>query len=133
MSIYIALNAPYAVRSLVYLKDHSGKAVTLKQIAAGIAVPAPFLSKILQNMTRHGLTVSERGSGGGFRLAFPADKINLRDIALAAAGERPLLKVPCLRNGAACARQKTCRLRTVWRDLEEVIEMQLRSRTLAQL
>ena len=131
--LQITQNTTYAVRCLVYLKDHPGKFLPLKQIAAGTHIPAPFLSKILQNMTRHGFTGSARGSGGGFRLALPVEKISMYDIAVAASGGNSALKVPCLRCETPCALRQDCRLRSVWSDLGEVVDMHLRSRTLAQL
>lgn len=131
--LQITQNTTYAVRCLVYLKDHPGKFLPLKQIAAGTNIPAPFLSKILQNMTRRGFTGSARGIGGGFQLALPAEKINMYDIAIAASGSSSPLKVPCDRGEAPCALRQDCRLRGVWSDLGEVVSMQLRSRTLAQL
>lgn len=131
--IHITPKTTYAVRCLVYLKDHPGKFLPLKRIATGTTIPAPFLSKILQNMTRHGFTTSLRGSRGGFRLALPAEKISMYDIALAASGGSSALKAPCARSEEPCARSKDCRLRGVWSDLGEVIDMHLRSRTLSRL
>lgn len=131
--LQITQNTTYAVRCLVYLKDHPGKFRPLNQIAAGTNIPAPFLSKILQNMTRRGFTGSARGVGGGFQLALPAEKISMYDITIAASGGSSALKVPCNRGETPCSLRQDCRLRGVWSDLEEVIGMHLRRRTLAQL
>ena len=131
--LQITHNTTYAVRCLVYLKDRPGKFLPLKQIAAGTNIPAPFLSKILQSMTRHGFAKSGRGSGGGFQLALPAEKISMYDIVLAASGGGAALKVPCVRGEVPCALHQDCRLRSMWSDLGEIIGMHLRSRTLAQL
>lgn len=122
----------YAVRSMVYLKDNADKVVTLKAIAAGTVIPSPFLSKILQNLVRHGYLNSVKGKKGGFKLARPADNISVYDILRATSRGR-LLKTPCHNGERKCEAYAACKLRGVWKDLDGLASVYLRSRTLAQL
>ena len=52
-------------------------------------VPAPYLAKSLQALTRAGITESLSGRHGGFRLARPLDRITLLDIVEAVDGGEP--------------------------------------------
>ncbi len=63
----------YALRAVVYLADQ-GAARTTPQIAEVTKVPAPYLAKVLQSLSREGIVRSQRGLRGGFQLArAPAD------------------------------------------------------------
>ena len=126
--MHIAPITTYAVRSMVYLKDNADKVVTLKTIAAGTVIPYSFLSKILQNLVRHGYLKSVKGKMGGFKLARPAEDISVYDIVWTTTGGR-LLKTPCRKGALTCG----CKLRGLWKDLDGLASVYLRSRTLAQL
>jgi Rrf2 family protein len=52
-------------------------------------VPAPYLAKSLQALTRAGITESTPGRKGGFRLARPAADISLLDVVQAIDGDEP--------------------------------------------
>src|SRR5688572_3492521 len=66
----ISLTAEYALRAMVHLAASADNpSQNVGQIAAATRVPAGYLSKVLQSLSRAGLIVSQRGLGGGFRLA----------------------------------------------------------------
>ena len=62
------------------------RATRANQISKSTGVPVEYLRKVLQRLTRARLVASERGRGGGFRLAKPADRISLLDIVEAIEG-----------------------------------------------
>src|ERR1700683_768221 len=71
----------YAIRSCVHLAQlPGGQYAMVKQIAAEEEIPAHFLAKILQQLTRKGLLRSSKGPTGGFSLRVPPDDIRLLDI-----------------------------------------------------
>jgi Rrf2 family protein len=79
----ISQTAEYALRAVVYLAEQSERPQTIQQIAAATQVPAGYLSKVMQELARHGLVRSQRGLGGGFTLArLPAD-MSVYDVVLA--------------------------------------------------
>ena len=129
----ITLEADYAVRCLVYLKDHDKKLSVLSDISAVTLIPPAFLSKILQKMVRHGLVRSQKGKKGGFRLAKDPERISVSDILLATCGGPTVLKMVCSKSGEPCVFLKNCKIHGVWQDLGKIIEMILRSRKLSQL
>lgn len=129
----ITLEADYAVRCLVYLKDHNKALSVLDDVSAATGIPPAFLSKILQKMARHGLVKSQKGKKGGFRLAKDPERISVSDILIATCGGPTVLKMVCSKSGKPCAFLKTCKIHGVWKDLGKIIGMILQSRKLSQL
>src|SRR5690349_20572545 len=71
----------HAVRALAVLAAlPSGEFAGAADIAEHIGAPPNYLGKLLQALSRHRLVVSQKGSGGGFRLAKPAGRITLFDV-----------------------------------------------------
>jgi Rrf2 family protein len=64
----ISQTAEYALRAIVYLADQDSPRTTV-QIAATTRVPAGYLAKVMQSLSRAGLVKSQRGLNGGFILA----------------------------------------------------------------
>jgi len=78
----------YAIRSFVYLaRVPDGKFAMARQIAEDEKIPAHFLAKILQELTRKGLLRSNKGPSGGFSLRVPASQIKLLDLVEALDGQ----------------------------------------------
>jgi Rrf2 family protein len=68
-------SAEYAIRSFVYLaRIPDGKFAMARHIAKEEQIPAHFLAKILQELTRKGLLRSNKGPSGGFSLRVPANQ-----------------------------------------------------------
>ena len=57
-----------------------------RHIAEEEQIPAHFLAKILQELTRKGLLRSNKGPSGGFALRVPASQIRLLDLVEALDG-----------------------------------------------
>jgi Rrf2 family protein len=57
-----------------------------RHIAKEEQIPAHFLAKILQELTRKGLLRSNKGPSGGFSLRVPASQIRLLDLVEALDG-----------------------------------------------
>jgi Rrf2 family transcriptional regulator, nitric oxide-sensitive transcriptional repressor len=76
----ISQTAEYALRAIVFLAEPHGAAQTNQQIAAATKVPAGYLSKVLQGLSRAGLVVSQRGLGGGFALARAPEEMTILEI-----------------------------------------------------
>jgi Rrf2 family protein len=66
--LMISQTTEYALRAVVYLAQHPSESWTTRQIAAATRVPAGYLSKVLQGLSRSGLITSQRGRHGGFQL-----------------------------------------------------------------
>jgi Rrf2 family iron-sulfur cluster assembly transcriptional regulator len=72
----------YAVRAMIYLAINAGNSTKtgIKKISSELAIPAPFLAKILQILAKHKLLTSSKGPNGGFSLGRDARKITLYEI-----------------------------------------------------
>lgn len=75
------LSSQYAIRAMIHLAGlESGRLVQAHIMAKELGLPAPYLSKILQQMVKDGLTISRKGPSGGFALARKPGEIRLYDI-----------------------------------------------------
>ncbi len=129
----ITLETDYAVRCLVYLKDHKDGVCVLGDISKGTKIPAAFLSKILQKMIKRGLVKSSKGKNGGFALAKDPNNISVYNIMQAVCGCETVMKVVCSKTKEPCTFLKSCKIHVVWEDLGKIVKMILESRKLSQL
>jgi Rrf2 family protein len=65
---------------MVLLTQSADEPLTVQMMAARGQIPAPYLSKLLQGLTRAGLVTSQRGVGGGYLLTRRPAEITLADI-----------------------------------------------------
>jgi len=70
----------YALRILGYLVDHSGQWVQGRAIATDTGIPANYLSKILNQLRKHGFVESQKGWGGGFLLVEKATRVTIGEV-----------------------------------------------------
>jgi Rrf2 family protein len=122
----------YAIRGMLYLAGHTeSTSAMLDDIAVTMDAPRSFLAKIFQDLVRTGLVKSSRGSGGGFLLAKPPERITLCEIVEAMEG--PIMPNQCLMGEGICSFQKTCTVHPVWRRLQAVTRGILEEVTLRAL
>ena len=76
----ISQTAEYALRAMVFMAAAEDSAHVTQEIAQRMQVPAGYLSKVLQSLSRAGLVTSQRGLGGGFTLAKPARDISIYEV-----------------------------------------------------
>jgi len=76
----ISQTAEYALRAVVFLADHPNSASTVTQIAEATRVPAGYLAKVMQSLSRAGVVRSQRGLNGGFTLARDAAELTVLEV-----------------------------------------------------
>ena len=124
--------ADYAVRVVIHLTSlPPGTNVRRPDIAKATNVAESFLSKVLQQLVQSGMVSSQRGSGGGFRLAAARDTISVLDVVQAIEG--PIRLNICLEQGPSCARKAWCPAHDVWVEAQAALERVLRSAMVADL
>ena len=79
----ISQTAEYALRAVVWLAANPDKPLTAQQIAEATHVPAGYLAKVLQGLSRAGLLHSQRGLGGGFALARSPSSLTMWEVVQA--------------------------------------------------
>jgi Rrf2 family protein len=90
--MHINATADYALRAVVELASSGqDRPRSLDEIAAAQAIPVSILAKILTQLRNADLVRSQRGSGGGYWLARPAEDLDLGRVIRAVDG--PLVRV----------------------------------------
>lgn len=75
----ISKTAEYALRAAVALAEADGP-VTITLLASTTEVPEDYLAKVMLSLARSGVVTSQKGRGGGFRLAKPAAQLTALDV-----------------------------------------------------
>ena len=84
----------YALRAIVWLASRPAEVQGTAEIARRTQVPAGYLAKVLQELSRRGLVVSTAGRRGGFRLTRPAAKVSVLDVVNAVAPLERIRRCP---------------------------------------
>ncbi len=133
----LSQKAKYALRALLMLAESpEGELVLVADIAERQSVPKKFLELILLEMKKHGILHSQRGKGGGYCLAKPAQQITFGQVIRIMDG--PLAPLPCAsitsyRRCADCTDEKTCQIRMVMRRVRDAMAGILDQTTLADV
>lgn len=75
----ITQTAEYALRAVVFLADQDAPRTT-SVIAQHTQVPAGYLAKVMQGLSKAGLVHSQRGLHGGFVLLTPAAQLTVLEV-----------------------------------------------------
>lgn len=128
----LSKTSEYALRAVLFLARESRDIpVPAGDIAAGLDVPANYLSKILHALSRAGVVSSERGPGGGYRLARPADTMSLADVVGAFDPISPGSR--CLLGRARCHDDQPCAAHARWRQVFDPVTAFFRDTMVAEL
>ena len=105
------LHAVRAILALARLRD--GEFAGAASVAREIGAPQNYLGKLLQTLARHGLVESQKGIGGGFRLAKNAKQVTLFDIV------DPFEQLSrwhgCILGRAECSDTEPCAVHEKWK------------------
>lgn len=100
----------YGLRILMRLAGDPEKAFTTEAIAAEFRISRHHLTKIVRTLASAGIVATQRGAGGGIRLARPAETVTLGDIVRLLEARQAL--VECFQaDGGACVLSPKCRLK----------------------
>jgi Rrf2 family protein len=124
--------ADYAVRAVVELAGSSRESPRkLDEIAAAQAIPAPYLTTIIMELRNAGVIRSQRGSGGGYWLARPAEELDLGSVMRAVGG--PLVAVRGQAPEELAYVGSAVALQQVWLALDASLRMVLEHVTIADI
>lgn len=122
----------HAVRAMVALArlpqgEHAGAA----RIAREIGAPQNYLGKLLRALAREGLVHSQKGMGGGFRLARDPARISLLDVV------DPIERISrwsgCILGHPECSETVPCAIHDRWKAVRDAYLKMLRRTTIADL
>jgi Rrf2 family protein len=125
----------YSLKALLMLADRypSAQPLRVEEIAAAQSVPENYLRRLLIELKRGGLVLSQKGPSGGYMLARPPARITMADVVEIIEGD--YTPVECLEEGAKsfCPRDSGCPMRDVWREVRDSVVSILRGATLQSL
>ena len=126
------MSGEYAIRAMMHLAgEDSNINVQIQDISNKWDIPENFLRKIIPLLTKAGLVMSVRGSGGGIKLAKSSDKITALNVIEAVEGKIFLNK--CLFSDDICERSDWCSMHEVWEEAQAKLKTVLSNKSIAQL
>ena len=114
-----------------FAHEPRGTIVASADLARILAIPRPFLSKILQRLSAAGFLAGHRGAVRGYALARRGREINVRDVALALDGADLFSR--CIFWSDRCSDEKPCPLHAQWVRARPQIERDLAALTIDNL
>lgn len=120
----------YGLRVLMRLAGAPEQLTTTDQIATEFRISRNHLTKVVQDLVRCGYITTQRGKGGGIRLAMAAEDIRLGEVVRNLGQESAL--VECFRaDGGTCVLTPLCGLRHRLATARESFLATLNTSTLA--
>lgn len=124
--------AEYALRAVIAIAGRPGdEFVRAAELAAVLALPANYLSKILHRLAAAGILESRRGREGGFRLAGRVGALSLARVV--APFDSVVTERRCVLGGAACSARTACAAHERWSPISAALRGFLRDTTVAEV
>lgn len=130
----ITQEADNAFRVVLYLSTlPENERQTARKISEEMKISMQFTLKILNKLTRQGITRAYRGVHGGYMLARPAAEITMRDVLETIDGPTAINR--CLLDPALCNRNAAnhCPVHDALCELQTSVVQKLTSVNMAQL
>ena len=127
----LSRTSQYALRAVLHLARAPDAPVSAAEVAADLDVPANYLSKILHALSRAGVVRSERGPGGGYRLARPPERTSLADVI--DPFDRIGVGGRCLLGNPQCPGARPCAAHERWRRVSEPLTVFFHDTTVSEL
>jgi FeS assembly SUF system regulator len=121
--------ADYGCQVMVYMARDSA-IHSANEVAIGLGMAAPTVSKILKMLARDGLVASVLGAKGGYTLSRYPKEISIAEIINAMDG--PISITECS-STSTCTRESFCSTRGNWQGINHVIQQALDNVSLAEM
>jgi Rrf2 family nitric oxide-sensitive transcriptional repressor len=121
----------FALRALMRLAAEPDRSFSTNEIATEFGISRHHLIKVVRDLASGGFVSTQRGAGGGFRLARSPRAITLGEVVRAL--ERRHALVECFRaDGGDCVLEPRCYLKTRLAAAREAFMRELDATTLAE-
>lgn len=121
----------YGLRALMRLATEPDRTITTEEIADQHGISRHHLVKVVRELAEAGLITTQRGGGGGMRLARPAHEITIGEVVRRLEARHAL--VECFRaDGGDCILNPGCRLKSRLKRAKEAFLADLDHFTLAE-
>lgn len=139
--VTLSLRGDYAVRAMLALAEHerhasrgangSSPLLSAARIASEMRIPQRFVAHVLADLGRASLVVGSPGRSGGYRLALPAEEIDLLRIVDAA--EPAGSPARCVLRGIPCDSDGRCAVHDAFSGATAALRAELARTSLAGL
>jgi Rrf2 family nitric oxide-sensitive transcriptional repressor len=121
----------FGLRALMRLAGQPTRSFSTNEIATEFGISRNHLTKVVRDLAEGGFVTTQRGAGGGFRLARPPQSITVGDVVRTL--EQRHAVVECFRaDGGACVLSPRCRLKPKLAAAREAFMRELDATTLAE-
>jgi len=122
----------YAMLGLLALSRRPvGTVAMVEVLAEEEGIPASFLGKIFQSLTKAGIVKSARGSGGGFALLQSPNSVTVLQVIEAVEG--PIAFQRCLEPEADCTHMGGCALCGLFSEAQDRVKEVFAKTTVTEL
>lgn len=121
----------FGLRALMRLAGDPNRSFSTNEIATEFGISRNHLTKVVRDLADGGFVATQRGAGGGFRLARSPRSITLGEVVRTLEQRHAL--VECFRDdGGACVLTPRCRLKSRLARAREAFLRELDATTLAE-
>ncbi len=130
--MHLPQTAEYALRAMacVALKEDQ-KPVSSKVLSRATNIPNHYLSKIMRKMVSAGLVTSQKGHGGGFKLAKEPDQISFKEVLEIV--DYKIEPDECVFGWDKCNPDDPCPLHHTWSQLKDSFQWWAENMTLQEV
>lgn len=121
----------YATALLAQMAARGDAQVSAQQLAVELGLPPQTVARLLKQVARAGLVVSQRGKGGGYRLARAPAEISVAQVITAIDG--PVALTECALGEGRCDLEHDCTTKANWRLISQAVRVALEGVSLANL
>ena len=126
-------SSQYAIRAVLYLTNNASKEnkIGSKQIANDLEMPAPFLAKTLQELTKKNIISSVKGPHGGFYLTKANEKKSLYNIIDCVDNVEKFNQ--CYLGQVECSDEKPCVVHSLYVPFKNKLIEKLKNKTILEM
>lgn len=126
------ITTDYAVRMTLYLAQQGGVAAAA-EIGKAMAIPSKYVKTVAKPLCDAGLLRAVRGTGGGFGLNLPPEKITMHAIVNVMEGTTRINR--CLEGDGYCSRNGTqmCPVHRFYCQIQNELDRKFGAMTIARL
>lgn len=129
----LSKSSKYAIRAVLFITNNTNvkKKMGSKQVANALKIPAPFLAKTLQELTKEGIISSIKGPHGGFYLSKQNGEKSLFDIIDCIDGVHKFEE--CFLGQLECNDQKPCVVHHIYKPFKNELIDKLKTKTILEM
>ncbi|MDG2193255.1 MAG: Rrf2 family transcriptional regulator [Polaribacter sp.] len=129
----LSKSSKYGIRAVLYLASTASptKNIGTKEIAATLNIPAPFLAKTLQQLSKKKIISSIKGPHGGFFMTNNNLEKSIFDIIYCIDGQHKFEE--CFLGYPECSDLEPCVVHDVYSPLKKSLLQRLKTKTILEM